>query len=100
MTQRIMDPTITAEVIDEAITEYRHEADDADDWWHSVPALGYPHGVDVNIYYDPDDGITTRTAHVYPNVEYTDKKGETFIETDTSRLVAIIPERDWVTSLA
>ena len=35
MTGTCIDPSITAEVIHEAITEYRREADDADDWWHN-----------------------------------------------------------------
>ena len=99
MTQTLIDPTITPEVINEAISEYRREADDADDWWRSVPAPGYPHGVDVNVHYDPDDGIETREAHVYPNVEYT-RNGETYLTTDTDRLVAVIPEREWLPAAA
>lgn len=95
MTENCIDPTITAEVIHEAITEYRSEADN-DDWWHTVTAPGYPHGVDVNIYvYYGQDGIAIREAHCYPNVEY-QRNGETFVDADTDRLVAIIPERDWL----
>ena len=100
MTQTIIDPAITAEVIHEAVTLYLAEADNADDWWHSVPAPGYPLGVDVNIYYDPDDGIATREAYCYPNIEYQDKKGKTFLTTDTDRLIAKIPERDWLPATA
>ena len=86
-----VDPAVTAETIMDAIIEYRRDADDADDWWHSVAAEGYPLGVDVNIYFDPYDGIATREAHVYPNIA----DGDGGLTTDTSRLLAIIPERNW-----
>lgn len=84
-------PSITAETIMDAIIIYRREADNADDWWQSVAAEGYPFGVDVNIYFDPYDGIATREAHVYPNVPDFDG----MLTTDTARLLAVIPERDW-----
>lgn len=87
---RDIDPNITAETIFPAIVAYRAEADGCEDWWHSVAAEDYPLGVDVNIYDDPDDGIA---AYVYPNIPSGMQDG--YLTTDTDRLLAIIPERDW-----
>ena len=91
---RHIDKTITATVIHPAVVEYREEGNEDSDWWHSVDAPGYPHGVDVNIY-DGDDGDGV-LALVYPNVEYTDERGEKVLETDTDRLLAVIPATEWL----
>lgn len=95
-----LDPGITAETIMDAIILYRFGSDDDPDWWHSVSAEGYPYGVDVNIYFDEDDGIETREAHVYPNVPGPKFCEDGYLETDTSRLLAVIPERLWPVPLA
>ena len=95
MTMIPIDPTITPAVIDEAVQQYRLKGRDDEDWWYSVPADGYKHGVDVNIYFDPDEGISTRRALVYPNAIVILPSGFK-LWTDTSRLLARIPESDWL----
>ena len=80
-----------------AIQRYRAEAQDDPDWWWSVPAAGYQHGVDVNIHYDEDGkggefDLSTRRASVYPNIQ---KPGDLFLHTDTTQCLAVIPEAEW-----
>lgn len=57
-------------------------------FWGSMPSATHPHGVDVNIELDEESGLYT--AWVYPN-----RWSGEWLETDTTRLLAVIASTDW-----
>ena len=79
--------------ISAAIQSYLNDYTWGDETWIDMAHEGYPLGVDVQIEEDPDHTTPDfgfLKAWVYPNVQ----QGE-YVSTDTSVLLAAIPERLW-----